>query len=244
MTIACNRDDWLSDTTGLACRKVSGEGDGAAVAATLSAAGDGFYFARFGVAAVATVKNYTAGGFFVVDTGVTLEMSAASTMDGGGADPQVRLAMPNDHAGAQTVAENAFVFSRFHLDPLFPAALANRVKREWVRSYCEGLRGDALLIALNDGKVCGFLAALKTAAGKKSAAVIDLVAVDAAARGRGVGRTLVAAFQDHYRGQVEVLRVGTQVANSVSLGLYHRCGFEFAEAAYVLHAHRRNGVCL
>ena len=242
--IYCARDGWLSETTGLACHKVSGEGDAGTVAAALTQAGDGFYFAKLPVTAVGTVKNYTSGGLFVVDTGVTLEMAAESTPEPGNADVTVRPATVADHDAAQMVAGSAFTLSRFHLDPLFPLALANRIKREWIRSYCEGRRGDVLFVAFLGEKVVGFLAALKADAGANSAAVIDLVAVDASARGRGVGRALVAAFKNHYSGRVALLRVGTQIANSASLKLYRRCGFGFAEAAYVLHAHRKNGACL
>ena len=242
--LSCVPDPWLSETTGVACYKVAGAGDAPAIAATLEGRGDGFFFTRIPVTAIALVKEYTDGGFSLVDTNVTLEATGAQLVQCGGLDVEVRRAIPADYAALQAIAASAFAYSRFHLDPLFPDGLANRIKREWIRSYCQATRGDALLAALVEGRVCGFLAALKTEVGGKSAAVIDLVAVDETVRGRGLARALVGQFQEQYRSQAEVLRVGTQMANTGSLGLYQACGFTIVDAAYVLHAHRRNGVFL
>lgn len=242
--LSCVPDPWLSETTRVACYKMSGAGAGSAISATLEGRGDGFFFTRIPVTAIALMKEYVAGGFSLVDTNVTLESTGAQRVARGGPDVEVRRAIPADYAAVQAIAASAFAYSRFHLDPLFPDELANRIKREWIRSYCEGTRGDALLAALVKGGVVGFLAALKTEVGGKSAAVIDLVAVDESVRGRGLARALVGQFQDQYRGQVGVLRVGTQMANTVSLGLYQACGFTIVDAAYVLHAHRRNGAFL
>ena len=242
--LSTSRDGWLSTVTGLACHKMSGHGDAPAIAGELSRAGDGFYFVKLPVADVTAVKSYTAAGFFLVDTGITFEMGASSGDEESAPRIDVRLAGPVDHAAAQEIAATSFIYSRFHLDPLFPKDLANRIKREWIRSYCEGSRGDALLIAVIDGRVAGFLAAIMAVTGGQSVAVIDLIAVDGGARGRGVGRALLAAFREHYRGRAGILRVGTQLANNPSIGLYGRFGFVFAEATHVLHAHRRNGACL
>lgn len=242
--IACQRDEWLSAVTGHSCHRVSGEGDSASVSAALAEAGDGFFFAKSPVTAVASMKYFTNAGFFLVDTNITLEMPAVAPVRTASSVISVFPVRPADHDAVQKVAETSFIYSRFHLDPLFPDVLANRVKREWVRSYCEGRRGDKLFVAERGGRVVGFLAALTTGVERTRAAVIDLVAVDATARVAGIGAALVAGFQACYHGKVEVLRVGTQIANVASLGLYRRCGFGIIESAYVLHAHRRDGVCL
>ena len=242
--IACDRDEWLSEVTGLACHKIRGDGDAASLGRALADAGDGFFFSKIPVAAVASIKSHTSAGFFLVDTNVTLEQSASLP----GRSPSTAIfvlpARGADHDAVQQIAETAFVYSRFHLDPLFPRLLANRVKREWIRSYCEGRRGDMLFVAEWEGKVVGFLAALAVGAENAKAAVIDLVAVEPAARAAGVGTALVAGFQTHYCGKADTLRVGTQIANVASLGLYRQCGFSIVESTYVLHAHRKNGACL
>ena len=242
--VACSRDGWLTEVAGMPCHKVAAEGDAAGISAALADAGDGFFFAKVPVSAVATARQFGKAGFYLVDTNVSLDMPAGEVASRAETGIDVFPARTSDHAAALAIAESAFTYSRFHLDPLFPAPLANLVKREWIRSYCEGRRGDVLLVAEQRGIVIGFLAALTTELAGRKYAVIDLVAVAAEARGIGAGRALVNGFQSHYRGSAEMLRVGTQIANTPSLGLYQACGFGVAEAAYVFHAQRRNGACI
>ena len=149
--IACQRDDWLSAVTGHSCHRVSGEGDSASVSAALAEAGDGFFFAKSPVTAVASMKYFTDAGFFLVDTNITLEMPAVASVRTASSVISVFPVRPVDHDAVQKMAETSFIYSRFHLDPLFLNVLANRVKREWVRSYCEGRRGDKLFVAERGG---------------------------------------------------------------------------------------------
>jgi ribosomal protein S18 acetylase RimI-like enzyme len=242
--IACSRDGWLTDIAGFPCHKLAGEGAAAEVRAALAEAGDGFFFTKIPVSAVANVKNFGAAGFYLVDTNVTLDMAASEHSPRTETGIDVFPARTGDHRAAQEIAESAFAYSRFHLDPFFSVPLANRIKREWTRSYCEGRRGDVLLVAERRGSIVGFLAALTAEIAGRKYAVIDLVAVAAGARGAGAGRALVSGFQSHYFQRVDMLRVGTQIANTPSLGLYRRCGFGVTDATYVLHAQRRNGACI
>ena len=242
--IACSRDGWLTDITGMPCYKLAGDGDTAEVGAALANAGNGFFFTKIPVSAVSSVKHFCAAGFYLVDTNVTLDMSARDDPSRAETGIEVFPVRTGDHSAAQEIAESAFAHTRFHLDPFFPAPLANRIKREWIRSYCEGRRGDVLLVAEQRGSIVGFLAALTAEIADRKYAVIDLVAVVPGARGAGTGRALVSGFQSHYRQRVDMLRVGTQIANTPSLGLYRRCGFGVAEATYVLHAQRRSGACI
>jgi GNAT superfamily N-acetyltransferase len=71
--------------------------------------------------------------------------------------------------------------------------------------------------------------------------VIDLMGVDRAAQRQGIGGSLVREFIRLAEGRCQVLSVGTQVANEPSMRLYAECGFRPARAAYVLHAHLRDG---
>ncbi|MFN0161682.1 MAG: GNAT family N-acetyltransferase [Burkholderiales bacterium] len=236
------RDAWLSEVTGMACHRHAGGGSDDAAIQALAEAGDGFHFAKLGPSDVAALRAYQRAGFYLVDTNVVFAAAApAQAVPVGGPSA---LATPADHDSACELAGRAFSFSRFHLDPLFPDALADRIKAEWVRSYCKGRRGDALFVTRAGGRVTGFLAAMLTQAGTAKAALIDLIAVDAASRRSGAARTLIGAFRAHYAGRVAELRVGTQLANPASIALYQACGFGLAEASYTLHAHRRDGVCL
>jgi ribosomal protein S18 acetylase RimI-like enzyme len=142
--------------------------------------------------------------------------------------------LPAYYDAVLRIAASSFVYSRFHLDPAIPKETAHKVKRAWVNSYIHKMRGERLLVALLDGKPVGFLAVLAT---PEPGRVIDLIGVDRAYQGRGVGRALVSFFIADSADRYPLLRVGTQVANVPSMRLYESLGFRIDETAYVLHAH-------
>lgn len=191
----------------------------------------GFLYAKVPVANVMDVRRLTDVGFAVVDVNVTLQHDDSPPRPLP-ADVEIVEAEKHHELPLLDIAGSSFRHSRFHLDPGLPRALADHVKREWLRSCLEGARGDALLCAVVEGRAAGFLAALAP----PDAAVIDLIAVDD--QGRGIGGALVSAFVERYAGTRPVLRVGTQIANVHSLRLYNRHGFRVESAAYVLHLHR------
>ena len=135
------------------------------------------------------------------------------------------------------IAASCFRYSRFHTDPRVPLLVAHRVKREWIRSYVEGRRGDPLLVATLDGTVAGFLAPITGESDGVRTCTIDLVGVAGWAQRRGVGRALVQTFLDRYVDAVSRLQVGTQIVNVPSLRLYHTLGFVLSHSQYVLHRH-------
>jgi ribosomal protein S18 acetylase RimI-like enzyme len=80
--------------------------------------------------------------------------------------------------------------------------------------------------------VAGFLMLLQSA----GTLVIDLIAVERAARGNGLAAAMIR-FAGHHFAQCGVLRVGTQVANIPATRLYEKLGFRMRCAHYVLHRH-------
>ena len=225
-------DHWLSGVTGLACYSVEAASD----AAELAAKRDGFFFAKVPVDELDRLERFIQAGFRIVDTQVVLERAAASEREPG----NVRTAMAADREPVLAIAERAFIWSRFHRDPRFSRALADRVKRAWAENCLDRKRGDEVLVAVENGAPAGFLAVLKAG----NAAVIDLVAVHPEHQRRRLGEALTRAFAARWAGKVERLRVGTQLANIAAMRLYERLGFRMAGANYVLHAHVRAGAVL
>jgi ribosomal protein S18 acetylase RimI-like enzyme len=219
------RDDWLSDALGFDAYTVT-----ASSARDVPSAVRAMYTCRVPAAEAEALGVLEEAGFRVVDVNVTLERTGA---DGPGS-ASVAPAAGGDDDELLRIAGSAFRYSRFHLDPLIQPEVADRVKREWVRSYLEGRRGIELLAAHADGRVVGFLAVLEAADGAR---VIDLVGVAAEARGRGIGEALVTEFAHRHGEDGRVLRVGTQVANVPSLRLYEKLGFRTRSATYVMHRH-------
>jgi len=235
------RDSWLTDLFGYPVYRLSGAPDGAEAGrpwhAGLEQTGRLFAYARVPTGDVRRVHRLCDQGFRVVDVSLKFRR-APTTMPG--APITVREATAADFADVVRIAGSAFRFSRFHLDPRVPPALADRIKAEWMGSYGRGTRGVGCLVAVQDGTLLGFLGIVENRS-EGVVRIIDLVAVDAFAQGRGVGRALVNHFITKSCGVASVVEVGTQAANTPSVRLYEQCGFQLAGSEYVLHAHLQNG---
>ena len=229
-------DAWLAGILGKPAFKVDA-GDAAAVRDHLKGR-TAYYFAKVDAADVTRTKELLGAGFFVADVNVTFAVAPSKLV--GVTSPSVDVgAMPAaKKEEVLAIAHDSFKYTRFHLDPLVGKATADLVKKEWVRNYAEGKRGDHLFVATKDGTPLGFLAALKSHDG--DTAIIDLVGVKPDAQRQGVGRAMITRFADHYRATKELL-VGTQVANTPSVRLYESMGFRLKSSQYVLHLHVRDG---
>ncbi|MBI4135769.1 GNAT family N-acetyltransferase [Candidatus Uhrbacteria bacterium] len=196
------------------------------------------YYVKLPTGQVDAARNFIQQGFYPVEVNITFELRKdAPALTSAVSDLTVRDDQ-EFYADAARIAGSCFRYSRFHADPLIPKALADRVKAEWVRSYVEKKRGDALMVAVKNGAAAGFLAAAVVNDGVRKNAVIELIGVDAAFQGQGVGKTLVQEFIRAYRAKCDALRVGTQAANIPSMRLYERLGFSIVETKYVLHLHQ------
>jgi len=145
-------------------------------------------------------------------------------------DPRIRLARPEDRPRVEQIARGSFRFSRFHADARFGQETGNRIKVAWVGNFFEGRRGDCLFVIVDKGSTAGFILLLET----PHATVVDLIAVDPAFQGRGLGRALLG--QAEKRGQR--LIAGTQEANLPSCLLYESSGFFVEKTEGVFHLHR------
>lgn len=223
-------DAWLTRVVGRPFFRVGPDVPAAAAGAHASVHPGATYYTRVGTADTARAAALADAGFRVVDCGVTLERPP----DDPPRAPANVVTGSAGHADAVTrIGAGAFAMSRFHLDPGMPPGAADRIKAEWARSCATGARGIGTLVALRDGAPAGFLSVVADG----DAYVIDLVAVGAAHRGRGLGRALVQAFIARFGPAARVLRVGTQAANIASLRLYESLGFRMASSAYAMHRH-------
>jgi dTDP-4-amino-4,6-dideoxy-D-galactose acyltransferase len=241
-------DSWLSEVAGFPCYKFVDSNTVPMSIGTLqnemaliAGTGNAFFFAKHETNLTSGSACLERAGFSVVDTNMTMEWCANKLSPHATSDILIADALPEHHAKVKNIAQQCFRYSRFHLDPLFPANLANLIKRRWVESYCSGNRGAAIYLALAKNEPIGFLAVLETNDNLR-VATIDLIGVAPEYQGRGVGSALISHFIKNWCGRVAKLRVGTQVANIPSLSLYGRFGFRIISSAYVLHAHYRNGV--
>ena len=227
-------DPWLSQVMERAVYRLDPSDPAAAGRALDRLEGTGRYFVycRVPCQELAQVWWLEGRGFHLVDTTMTF---AAPLQRGlplvSGLD--IRLARPQDRDQVGEVAASAFRYSRFHADPRIEPGLADRLKRRWSENFFSGARGDLMVVAAARDRVVGYNLLLR----RGEDLVIDLIAVDRAWRGRGVGRDLIAFAQDQAPGAARLV-MGTQLANRPSLALCQGLGMKLVEAAYVYHLHR------
>ena len=218
-------DAWLGEHLGCTAWTV----EDLDTADELSASGPGFFQARVPTADVARVGMLERAGFRTVDVTITLRRDPGLVLPERRA--QVRDARADDRRAVVAIAERDYTVSRFHLDPEIADDVARSIKRDWVDNYFKGARGDRMLVAEQAGEVAGFQLVLDA----REAAVIDLIAVTSAARGQGIGSSLVCCLAQSSPNRS--VQAGTQVANLPALRLYGRLGFAVARTDYVLHRH-------
>ena len=168
-------------------------------------------------------------------------MSPAQPESGRPRTVAVHPFLPGEASRILDIAGACFRFSRFHLDDRILESQAHALKRAWVENYTLERRGEELLAAVHENRPVGFLAVLSATDNGKKARIIDLVGVTPDFQGRGAGKALVEYFCATSQGRSDLVRVGTQAANTPSLRLYQAMGFRAAGSAYVLHAHTGDG---
>lgn len=168
--------------------------------------------------------------FHVIDTQVGLEKIlkpkiSALTQD-------VRLATTEDEEDVVRLAGLSFRYSRFHLDPRLNP-LAAKIKMEWARNFFRGKRGDFMAVIRHQKETVGFAQVLRRA---NSTLVLDLIAVDAKVRAKGLGGRLLA-FVETGMADANKITVGTQAANVEAVRFYESAGYRMTSSSHVLHCH-------
>ena len=196
------------------------------------------YFTKVPTDQIAYIHKMSKLGFGIVDVNVTFKRNPAPVEYTGRTSIDLVMNASDQYKNSiLKIAETSFVYSRFHLDPNILNQTANNIKRRWVESYIDGVRGEHLIVAMVDGNPAGFLAVMASEWEGSSSRVVDLIAVDNCYRRLGVGKALLEGFNDMYVGVCDYLVVGTQIANAPSIRLYERSGFLLDKTSYVLHGH-------
>lgn len=133
----------------------------------------------------------------------------------------------------EELAIQSGVMSRFRVDPQVPAGKCEELYRIWIRRIAKGELGDGILSArLANGPIAGMV----TLGEKDGRADIGLLAVHSWARGRSLGRRLVAEAQRQFiaRGFTNG-QVVTQGGNLPACRLYEACGYRVEKVEFVYH---------
>ena len=229
-------DRWLADRLGKPAYHLSGKigqnGAGWPDVRRRLAAGPVFADAKVAVDDVAAIGLVQSAGFLLIDTNLRFLLPRESAP--AGYDPQeAGFAAPEHADEVAALAGRVFSHDRFHRDPRIGHPVAAALKRDWARNFFSGNRGEWMVVARSGGKAAGFLQLLRS---PDNELVIDLIGVDAACRGCGLARAMIAFAAVHCTAR-GALVVGTQVANLPSVRLYEGLGFRLSGAQYVFHCH-------
>ena len=209
-----------------------------------------FLSVRLPEGAIAALHAVEAVGFRIIESFLTFGRKTDGEIPfNGGSDFHVRLAQPveNSRNGDEmetvaSIAYRAFHSFRLRVDPQIPESRARHSRREWVRNGFKG-RAEAIYVAESANglrsespKPVGF-ALLRSKSGPEKIGEIELIAVDPAFHGRGIGKALVAEAIRHYQGKTSEIQVGTQAKNLQAIGLYTRMGFSVVRSELSFHRH-------
>jgi GNAT superfamily N-acetyltransferase len=175
---------------------------------------------RLPVGQFAETWGLGSAGYRLVDVSVLFERVAGAPS---ASDPSIRVVAPAEAEQLAIRYADAFTLTRFAVDPFVSAAAATELHRRWILNSCRG-RADVVLVADLGGKLAGFVTCRVDKA--TAVGIIELMAVDAARRGAGIGRRLVAGAIAWFSGRVERIHVRTQLNNAVAIGLYQASGFQ------------------
>ena len=207
-----------------------------------------FLSVRLSEDAIAALHAVEAVGFRIIESFLTFGRKTAGEIPfvgsacsrngetgNGGSDCRVRLAQLDEMEPVASIAYRAFQSFRLRVDPQIPESRARDSRREWVRNGFKG-RAEAIYVAEMENRPVGFvLLRSKTDTGRTGE--IELIAVDPAFHGRGIGKALVAEAIRHYQGKTSEIHVGTQAKNLQAIGLYTRMGFSVVRSELSFHRH-------
>ncbi len=179
---------------------------------------------RMPVGQFAETWGLAGAGYRLVDVSVLFERAVAASGSSSAESSRFRV-RPVEPAEAAALAARyaaAFTLTRFAVDPFVSVAAALELHRRWIVNSCQG-RADAVLVADVGSELLGFITCRLDQA--TATGCIELVAVDAAQRGAGIGRGLVGAALTWFAGRAERVQVRTQLNNSIAVGLYQASGF-------------------
>lgn len=120
--------------------------------------------------------------------------------------------------------------SRFFRDANIPRASAERLWRESIKNSCMG-RASYSIVAFVEGQSAGVINVFE----RDEVSDIFLLAVLPQYQGRGLGRAMIASYENQISSTISGQTVETQVINYAAQSLYTRVGYRVVGAKHVIH---------
>lgn len=244
-------DEWLSRQLGIPCFSWKG-GDSAFPLARWRALTSGL--SDWMLTAQLPEASLPRGGVpdlpgraLLCDTRVTFrwERSPHAAIPGrddsatGHANFLIRAMEAGDARAVADIARRAFVHSRFHKDPRIPASQAADLKGEWAANLARGTRGEGGWLVEVSGVPAGFIALVRGSdpGQRQPRLAVDLVAIDPAFGGRGLGGQLLTTAMAYADDQSCDLVASTQESNAPAIRMYLGSGLlRTGSAEYIFHS--------
>lgn len=145
-------------------------------------------------------------------------------------NPHIRLATFDDLLALTPLARTSHLDSRFFFDPNFPQETCEDFFQVWLKNSFCGF-ADAVFV-FDDGKISGYM----TLHRHDEIGQIGIIAVDPAARGHGIGRSLMDAAHTQYsQWGLSTANVVTQLRNIQAQRLYQANGYRITSAYHWYH---------
>jgi GNAT superfamily N-acetyltransferase len=189
-------------------------------------------------------------GFRLADNMVTLLASLVSTVPARKPVPRLdcRAVRSSDLPSLLVMTRGAFPHSRFVQDPVLNASRGDEVYQRWIENLLldqhsdntpEGTKAEVMVAAVG-GTVAGYATyrmdrALDERLGRRLG-MLDLIVVDPAFRGQGIGRALLHQAMDQMRKDgVGDIEATTWINQREAMALYQGAGFLVKENLLTWH---------
>lgn len=182
---------------------------------------------------MAATRRAEAMGFELADVRLILDREILASEGSGRLPGGLREAGPHDAAALWDAAIACDFDTRFTADSRFPQEKAREMYARWATGLVRGARSTVFL-AEDAGRIQGFSTA--SLSDGKAHARLDLIAVLAAGRGKGLGHRLVEAVMGWAKAAgAERMEVVTQGTNIAAQRLYQANGFRTRECSFCFH---------
>jgi dTDP-4-amino-4,6-dideoxy-D-galactose acyltransferase len=169
-----------------------------------------------------SIRQAEINAFQLMDLRHTLAWQGGSAESDIEPAADTRPVAAQDIVGLAAIARVSHRDSRFYADPQFAPEQCDALYAAWIEQSCAGY-ADVVLVAGPVGAPTGYISCHRAA---PSSGKIGLLAVAAAARGRGLGVQLIRAAQRWFaEHELQDVTVVTQGRNLPAQRLYQRCGF-------------------
>ncbi|QLI76487.1 GNAT family N-acetyltransferase [Bacillus pumilus] len=154
-----------------------------------------------------------------------------------GEDVVISLPNEKEYDEAVSLAYQAFVKSRYALDPFLDPSAVQHFFQEWMKNNLLG-RADINIAAKVNDEVVGLIQGVI----KDDELVLDLLAIRPDAQGKGLGKKLVIAMvKASYERGHRFMSAGTQMHNTTAIQLYEKLGFRTKNAFLYYHVWPKKG---